>query len=267
MMGDSAASTSMMTGGSDQAPHELRLANITKSYGGVRALKPTSTTFRQGLTGVVGDNGAGKSTLMKILSGVISPDDGEVWLNDRKLELTSPIAARKAGLESLYQELALADTLDVAGNIFLGREMTRNILGIRVLKQREMAASARETLKQVQINIPDVTTMVRSLSGGQRQAVALARAVYFNAPVVLLDEPTAALGPRETAAVNAIIDRMIERGKLVIMITHNIPQIITMANRVIVMRAGSIVWEVDPRETSEEELLSYMVGTRTVANA
>ena len=265
-MVDSADRAAVMASANGQVVHELRLAHIAKSYGGIRALKPTTTTFRQGLTGIVGDNGAGKSTLMKILSGVIAPDEGEVWLNERKLELTSPIAARKAGVESLYQELALADTLDVAGNIFLGRELTSSILGLRVLKHREMAAAARETLKQVKINIPDVTTMVRSLSGGQRQAVALARAVHFNAPVVLLDEPTAALGPRETAAVNQIIERMVEVGKLVIMVTHNIPQIIAMANRIIVMRAGAIVWEVDPRTTSDEELLSYMVGTRTVTN-
>jgi simple sugar transport system ATP-binding protein len=257
-------------GGADGANggsvRELRLDNVTKSYGGVHALKPTSTTFSQGLTGIVGDNGAGKSTLMKILSGVLSPDTGAIWLNERKVVFSSPIAAKRAGVESLYQELALADTLDVTGNIFLGREITRNVLGIRTLKHREMAAAARVTLKQVQINIPDVTSMVRSLSGGQRQAVAMARAVHFNAPVVLLDEPTAALGPRETASVNAIIDRLVEQGKLVIMVTHNIPQIMARATRIVVMRAGRIVWEVDPRQTSEEELMSYMVGTKTVAN-
>jgi D-xylose transport system ATP-binding protein len=246
--------------------NELRLENVAKSYGGVRALKPITTTFSRGLTGIVGDNGAGKSTLMKILSGVITPDAGSMWLNDRKVAFTSPIAAKRAGVESLYQELALAETLDVTGNIFLGRELTKNFFGLRVLKHREMAASARVTLKQVRINIPDVTSMVRSLSGGQRQAVALARAIHFNAPVVLLDEPTAALGPRETASVSTIIEHLVEQGKLVIMVTHNIPQVITMATRIIVMRAGSIVWEVDPRQTSEEELMSYMVGTRTTKN-
>jgi simple sugar transport system ATP-binding protein len=249
-----------------EAVRELRLENVAKSYGGVHALKPTTTTFSQGLTGIVGDNGAGKSTLMKILSGVLTPDVGAIWLNDNRVSFSSPIAAKRAGVESLYQELALAETLDVTGNIFLGREITRNIMGIRVLKHREMAAAARMTLKQVQINIPDVTSMVRSLSGGQRQAVAMARAVHFNAPIILLDEPTAALGPRETASVNTIIDHLVEQGKLVIMVTHNIPQILARATRIIVMRAGRIVWEVDPRQTSEEELMSYMVGTRTVTN-
>lgn len=249
-----------------QDTYQLRLENVAKSYGGVRALKPTTTTFFHGLTGIVGDNGAGKSTLMKILSGVITPDGGTIWLNGKKVTFHSPIAAKREGVESLYQELALAETLDVTGNIFLGRELTKSFLGLRVLRHREMAASARGTLKLVRINIPDVTSMVRSLSGGQRQAVTLARAIHFNAPVVLLDEPTAALGPRETASVNAIIEHLVEQGKLVIMVTHNIPQIITMATRIIVMRAGSIVWEVDPHQTSEEELMSYMVGTRTLAN-
>jgi simple sugar transport system ATP-binding protein len=252
--------------GGPQTIRQLRLESIAKSYGGVHALKPTTTTFGQGLTGIVGDNGAGKSTLMKILSGVLTPDVGTIWLNDRKVTFSSPIAAKRAGVESLYQELALAETLDVTGNIFLGRELTRSLLGIRVLKHREMATAARVTLKQVHINIPDVSSMVRSLSGGQRQAVALARAVHFNAPIVLLDEPTAALGPRETASVNTIIDHMVDQGKLVIMVTHNIPQIMARATRLIVMRAGRIVWEVNPRQTSEEELMSYMVGTRTVTN-
>ena len=139
-------------------------------------------TFRQGLTGIVGDNGAGKSTLMKILSGVIAPDEGDIWLNDKKVQFSSPIAAKRAGVESLYQELALADTLDVTSNIFLGREITRSLLGVRILKHRDMAASARVTLQQVQINIPDVTAMVRSLSGGQRQAVAVPLGDPFQRP-------------------------------------------------------------------------------------
>jgi ABC-type sugar transport system ATPase subunit len=242
---------------------ELRLEGLSKSYGGVHALQDVSTSFRAGLTGVVGDNGAGKSTLMKIVSGVESPDAGSVVLSGRELHLTSPAAARRAGIESLYQDLALADTLDVAKNIFLGRELTRSVLGVRLLRHRAMAREARETLAHVAIRIPDVTVMVRALSGGQRQAVALARAVRFDAPVVLLDEPTAALGPRETAAVLTIIDQLVARGKLVIMVTHDIPAIVERADHIVVMRAGRIVWEVDPHLTSQEELLAYMVGTRT----
>ena len=241
----------------------LRLEDLQKSYGGVRALRSISTTFQPGLTGIVGDNGAGKSTLMKIISGVARPDAGRIWLGSEELHLTSPSAARHAGVESLYQDLALADTLDVTKNIFLGRELTRSFAGLKVLRHRAMAKEATETLAQVQIRIPDVSITVRSLSGGQRQAVALARAVRFGAPVILLDEPTAALGPRETAAVLEIIQRLVAAGKLVVVVTHDIPAIVGMADHIVVMRAGRIVWEVNPRETSQEELLAYMVGTRT----
>jgi ABC-type sugar transport system ATPase subunit len=241
----------------------LRLEDLQKSYGGVRALQGISTTFQPGLTGIVGDNGAGKSTLMKIISGVARPDAGKIWLGSEELHLTSPSAARQAGVESLYQDLALADTLDVTKNIFLGRELTRSIAGLKLLRHRAMAREATETLAHVQIRIPDVGITVRSLSGGQRQAVALARAVRFGAPVILLDEPTAALGPRETAAVLEIIRRLVAAGKLVVVVTHDIPAIVGMADHIVVMRAGRIVWEVDPRQTSQEELLAYMVGTRT----
>ena len=242
---------------------ELRLEGVSKSYGGVKALQGLSTTFRAGLTGIVGDNGAGKSTLLKILSGVTTPDIGEIVLNEREVHLTSPIVARNEGIESLYQDLALADTLDITANIFMGRELTRSFGGVKVLRHKAMARAARETLEQVHIRIPDVAATVRSLSGGQRQAVALARAVRFNAPVVLLDEPTAALGPRETAAVLEIIKKLVDTGRLVIVVTHDIPAIVGMADHIIVMRAGKIVREVDPHMTTQEELLAYMVGTRT----
>lgn len=241
----------------------LRLENIVKSYGGVRALQGITTTFHAGLTGIIGDNGAGKSTLMKILSGVTQPDSGSLTLGGRKLDLTSPVEARLSGIESLYQDLALADTLDITSNIFLGRELTRRFAGLRVLNDKLMAREARETLSKVNIRIPDVAAPVRALSGGQRQAVALARAVRFNAPVVLLDEPTAALGPRETAAVNDIIRRLVDTGKMVIIVTHDIPAIVKMASHLVVMRAGRIVWEVDPKLTTQEELLAYMVGSRS----
>ncbi|WP_138445409.1 ATP-binding cassette domain-containing protein [Sinomonas susongensis] len=254
---------SQPAGNSGAAPTELRLEGVSKSYGGVRALQEINTTFRSGLTGIIGDNGAGKSTMMKILSGVTRPDTGTITLGEKALHLTSPVDARLSGIESLYQDLALADTLDITSNIFLGREMTRSFAGLRVLQDRAMAKAARETLSQVNIRIPDVAVPVRALSGGQRQAVALARAVRFNAPVVLLDEPTAALGPRETAAVNDIIGRLVDSGRMVIIVTHDIPAIVGMADHLIVMRAGRIVREVDPRQTNQEELLAYMVGSRT----
>jgi ABC-type sugar transport system ATPase subunit len=251
-----------LTPARDQGVDRLEVKDLSKSYAGVRALDRVSTVFRQGLNGIVGDNGAGKSTLMKIISGDVQPDAGQVILNGKGLQLRSTADARKAGIESLYQDLALADTLDVAGNVFLGREITRNVFGLRLLDKRAMVRAARQTVSGINIQIPDVTRMVRTLSGGQRQGVALARAIYFNAPVILLDEPTAALGPRETAAVLEVVGQLRRRGKLIIMVSHNIPQILDMADHLIVMRSGRIVREVDPRTTSQEDLLGFMVGSR-----
>jgi ABC-type sugar transport system ATPase subunit len=251
-----------LTPARDQGVDRLEVKDLSKSYAGVRALDRVSTVFRQGLNGIVGDNGAGKSTLMKIISGDVQPDAGQVILNGKELQLRSTADARKAGIESLYQDLALADTLDVAGNVFLGREITRNVFGLRLLDKRAMVRAARQTVSGINIQIPDVTRMVRTLSGGQRQGVALARAIYFNAPVILLDEPTAALGPRETAAVLEVVGQLRRRGKLIIMVSHNIPQILDMADHLIVMRSGRIVREVDPRTTSQEDLLGFMVGSR-----
>jgi len=246
-------------------PGELRLEGLVKAYGHVVALRGVSLLFRPGLTGIVGDNGAGKSTLLKILSGVETPDAGTIQLNGRPIALSTPAAARRAGIESLYQDLALADTLDVGGNIFLGRELTKSVLGLRVLKRRLMVTQARETISRLNIDIPDVRVAVRTLSGGQRQAVALARAVHFNAPVILMDEPTAALGPRETAAVVEIVRQLVGAGKLVIMVTHDIPRIVQLAHRIVVMRAGRVAFEVAASQTSPDELLAFMVGSKVAA--
>jgi ABC-type sugar transport system ATPase subunit len=244
----------------------LRAENLFKSYGGVHALDHISLTAYEGLTGIVGDNGAGKSTLMKILSGVTAPDGGNIVLNGKTVRITSPVEARKLGIESLYQDLALADTLSVTSNIFLGRELLKHYWFIKTLDDKAMFAAAQETLAQIKIHIPDAHATVRALSGGQRQAVALARALHFSASVLLLDEPTAALGPKETAAFNEIIMGLVGQVKAIIMVTHNIPQIMAMADRIIVMRGGRIAAVMNPRETNQEELLAFMVGSKEVNN-
>lgn len=238
----------------------LELYKVRKSYGGVRALQDLSTVFGDGLTGIVGDNGAGKSTLMKIISGDIRPDSGSIMLDGRQLSLPSPAAARKEGIEALYQDLALADTLGISENVFLGRELMRRQFGLRILDRRRMLAATRETLDKVRIRIPDPLASVRSLSGGQRQAVAMARAVYFDAKVLLLDEPTAALGPKETNAVIEVVSALIEAGKLIIMVTHSIPQVLRLAQNILVMRAGSVVGSFNTEEVTEEILVHFMVG-------
>ena len=240
----------------------LSVRNVRKSYAGVMALRDVSMDFGSGLTAIVGDNGAGKSTLMKILSGVTSADAGTIMLDGNPVVLHSPTQARRLGIESLYQDLALADTLDVASNVFLGRELTYRRLGLlRTLNNRAMAHAAEETLRMVGIRVPSVKAPVRQLSGGQRQAVALARAMYFSAQVILLDEPTAALGPRETAAFTAIVAGFVARGATVIMVTHNLPQVIDTAERIVVMRAGSVVATFDRGEVTEEALVGLMVGS------
>ncbi|MGC1289384.1 MAG: ATP-binding cassette domain-containing protein [Streptosporangiaceae bacterium] len=239
----------------------LSVKNIKKSYAGVAALRGVDIDLDVGLTAIVGDNGAGKSTLMKILSGVVRPDDGEIVIDGSPVTLDSPTRARSLGIESLYQDLALADTLDVASNVFLGRELVKRWLLIHTLDDKAMRRAAAETLKAVGIGIPDVKLPVRQLSGGQRQAVALARAMYFSAQVILLDEPTAALGPKETAAFTRVVREFVERRTTVCMVTHNLPQVMELADRIVVMRAGRVVATMNVSDVTEEQLLGLMVGS------
>jgi simple sugar transport system ATP-binding protein len=239
----------------------LSVKNIKKSYAGVAALRGVDIDLDVGLTAIVGDNGAGKSTLMKILSGVVRPDDGEIVIDGSPVTLDSPTRARSLGIESLYQDLALADTLDVASNVFLGRELVKRRLLIHTLDDKAMRRAAAETLKAVGIGIPDVKLPVRQLSGGQRQAVALARAMYFSAQVILLDEPTAALGPKETAAFTRVVREFVERRTTVCMVTHNLPQVMELADRIVVMRAGRVVATMNVSDVTEEQLLGLMVGS------
>jgi ABC-type sugar transport system ATPase subunit len=220
-----------------------------------------SVEFWPGLTGIVGDNGAGKSTLLKIFSGFEMPDEGEVLLDGHPVTFHTARAAREVGIESLYQNLALVDTLTVADNVFLGRELERRILGVRLVDRRAMRKDADEALKLLRINMPPSRVGVKQLSGGQRQAVALARAMYFRARVVLLDEPTASLGPRETAAFLRIIRDTADHGETVVVVGHNLPQMLELADHLLVMRAGRIVAAVNPKGTSLRELTDFMVGS------
>lgn len=248
--------------GDHPVDQKFAVAHITKSYAGVQALQDVNIEFALGLTAIVGDNGAGKSTLMKILSGVVHLDHGTIFLNGQPVNISNPVEARKIGIESLYQDLALADTLNVIENMFLGREMVKSRFGVKMLDERAMAKATDETISRVKIRLPNPKTAVRYLSGGQRQAVALARALYFKAQVLLLDEPTAALGPKETAAFNSVIKELVDSGTRVVMVTHNIPQVIEMADSIVVMRAGGVVAKINPQETTEQQLLALMVGSQ-----
>ncbi len=239
----------------------LAARRLSKLYGHVAALDDVSIDFRPGLNGIIGDNGAGKSTLLKILSGVELPDEGAVFVDGRPTLLVSTRAARAAGIESLYQDLALVDTMSIADNIFLGRERIRRVLGVPIVDRRRMRNEADAALREVRIRMPSARVGVRQLSGGQRQAVAITRAMLFGARVVLLDEPTAALGPRETAAALRIVRDMADRGETVVMVGHNLPQMLELADALIVMRAGRVVASVDPAHTTLRDLTDFMVGS------
>jgi ABC-type sugar transport system ATPase subunit len=244
-----------------RAAPRLAAAGLSKWYGHVAALNDVSVEFMPGLTGIVGDNGAGKSTLLKIFSGVEVADEGTVLVDGQPQVLNSARAARAAGIESLYQDLALVETMAIAQNIFLGRELTHRVLGLRVVERRRMREEADEALKLVRINMPPSRVGVKQLSGGQRQAVAIARAMHFGARVVLLDEPTAALGPRETAGAMGIIRDMADHGETVVMVGHNLPQMLELADHLLVMRGGKVVATLTPQDTSLRELTDFMVGS------
>jgi fructose transport system ATP-binding protein len=239
----------------------LAARHLSKSYGHVAALRDVSVEFWPGLTGIVGDNGAGKSTLLKIFSGFEVPDEGELLVDGHPVAFHTARPARAAGIESLYQTLALVDTLSIADNLFLGRELERRILGVRVIDRRAMRKDADDALKLLRINMPTSRVGVKQLSGGQRQAVALARAMYFGARVVLLDEPTASLGPRETAAFLRIIRDTADHGETVVVVGHNLPQMLELADHLLVMRAGRVVAAFSPKDTSLRELTEFMVGS------
>jgi simple sugar transport system ATP-binding protein len=213
------------------------------------------------VVGLLGDNGAGKSTLIKILSGALAPDDGEVRIDDVPADLRTPADARLIGIETIYQDLALADNLSIAGNIFLGLEISRRWMGVlRRLDRRKMALEAARALEALDVRVRDIGVNVDALSGGQRQGVALARALYWNARIVIMDEPTGALGVPQQQKVLEVVRTLRERGVGVVFIAHNLPQVLSVADRVVVLRRGELVAEVAADSVSEHEIVSLMVG-------
>ncbi len=239
----------------------LEAKDIAKRYGGVQALAGASIAIHRGeVHALVGDNAAGKSTLIKILSGAVQKDAGTIVLDGTEVELDSPRAAKAAGMETVYQDLALADNLDVASNIFLGRELTlKKPLGM-FLDIKTMEAEARRLLGRLKINIPSIRQKVRSMSGGQRQTIAIARSVYFNAKIVILDEPTAALGVEETRKVYDLVREMREQGLAVLMISHNMNHVFEHCDRITVMKTGRVVGTRRTSQTTREEILRMIVS-------
>jgi ABC-type sugar transport system ATPase subunit len=241
----------------------LSIRRLTKRFGGLVAVREVSWDVARGeVVALLGDNGAGKSTLIKCITGVYHADEGEIDFEGNPAQFTRPIDARNHGIETIYQDLALANNLDVSANIFLGREVKLRYLGglIRTLDDGHMLRESGQALRSLEIHFPSLTQPIESLSGGQRQAVAIARAVYWDAKLVIMDEPTNNLGVPEQQRVLELIRRLRDRGVSVILITHTLPDVFAVTDRLMVMHRGRKVTEKRTIETSTPELVQYMVG-------
>ncbi len=240
----------------------LRATDICKRFGAVTALDRVPMEIYPGeIAGLVGDNGAGKSTLIKIISAVYRADSGHIEFDGTPAHFTSTAEARAAGIETVYQDLALAGNMSVWANIFLGRERTT---GPGLLDKRGMAREARAMLERLDINVPPINSPVASLSGGQRQAIAIARAAAWGSKVIIMDEPTAALGVVETAAVEEVIRGLRDQGFGVLVISHNLDQVFRLSDRVWVLRRGMFVGSRETRQTNPQEIVSMITGLSTV---
>jgi fructose transport system ATP-binding protein len=242
----------------------LEARNIVKRYGHVTALDGANLELRAGeVLAVIGDNGAGKSTMVKVLCGAVVPDQGEVLLDGVPVHFQSPLDPRKRGIETVYQDLAVAPALDIATNLFLGREIRcRGILGswFRLLDKRRMKIEAQKEMAELKFRLPSIDSAVEDLSGGQRQGVAVARAAIFARRLVIMDEPTAALGVRESGEVLNLIRTIRDRGLPVLLISHNMPHVFELADRIHIMRLGRRVALTTPREHSMGEVVAIMTG-------
>ena len=242
----------------------MQARGLTKRYGHVVAIQDADFDLVKGeILAVVGDNGAGKSTLIKTLSGATIPDAGEIYLEGRSVQFSNPLAARLAGIETVYQELAVATQLDIAQNMFLGREIRKpGPLGVafRQLDKRRMRSQAAEHMQTLGIRVQSIRQTVETLSGGQRQAVAVARAAAWGRKVVILDEPTAALGVRETKQVLELIRRVRDHGLSVVLISHSMPEVFEIADRIHIHRLGRRAVVVSPRTTEMSEVVAVMTG-------
>lgn len=240
----------------------IEMQDIRKSFGAVDVLRGVDLTVRTGeVIGLVGDNGAGKSTLMKVLSGAVRPDHGQLHIDGKEASIASPGDARDIGIEMVYQDLALCNDLDVAANLFLGREYFSRVT--RKLDAQRMHQEAQKHLSNFKITIPNTRQEVANLSGGQRQAVALARAATFNPKVLVLDEPTAALAAAEVALILKLIKNISATGVSVILITHRLQDLYEVADKFVVLFEGQITKELEPADTSIEKLIESMMGGDT----
>jgi len=243
----------------------LKTEGLTKRYGGVHALEEADFELRDGEhVAVVGDNGAGKSTFVRQVTGVEQPTAGKIYFDGEPVEFKTPIEARNHGIETVFQNLALADDLDVPSNLFLGREETYFNLGpFSFLNEKKMLNHAQEVLRQTGVKIPNLKNKIRNMSGGQRQCVAISRSASFASKLIIMDEPTAALGVQETAQVENIIRGLKQRGIPLILISHNLRQVFDLVDRIWVFRRGKIVGAVDRDKTDGNEIVSLITGVKS----
>lgn len=243
----------------------LETRDLTKYYGGVHALEGVNFVLRKGEhVAIMGDNGAGKSTFVRQITGVEQPTRGEIRFCGRTVNFSGPLEAREAGIETVFQTLALADHLDVADNLFLGREKLRFRLGpFSILDYRAMREATLRALEKTGVKIPNIHNTIERMSGGQRQCVAIARTATFHSKLTIMDEPTAALGVQETAQVEKIIRNLKEQGEPLILISHNMRQVFDLVDRIVVFRRGRICANLRKEETDPQEVVAYITGAKT----
>lgn len=235
----------------------LRLENVSKRFGKILALNDINLTFRESqVSGLVGDNGAGKSTLIKIISGYHMADTGTLYWKGQKVNISMPKHARNLGIETVYQEQALAPDLNIARNVFMGREPSK---AIGFLEEKKMEEESMEAMKSLGLRIKSPDQLVKKLSGGQRQGVAIARALHFEAKLVILDEPTIALSVKEVQEVLEFVNSLREKGISVIFIAHNLHHVFSVADRIVVMSQGEILSDVETKDTTVDDLSNLIV--------
>ncbi|MBS3736117.1 MAG: ATP-binding cassette domain-containing protein [Candidatus Bipolaricaulota bacterium] len=258
---------SQKTNGGEEPPL-VRMEGITKRFGGLTALNDVALDVDYSeVVGLVGDNGAGKSTLINILAGALDQTQGDIYYKGRKVEIKAPEDAKELGIETVYQDLALADNIDVAGNLFLGRELSKYTLGpLNFLAKRKMSDKAQEILDVLNINFDSMNAKVKNLSGGQRQAIAVARSIYSDPDLVILDEPTAALAVEESERVLELITDLKDQGIAVIFISHTLQEVFKVADRIVILNQGNKVGDLQPNETDMDKVVKLMIGGRYQTN-
>jgi fructose transport system ATP-binding protein len=245
----------------------LETRDLTKHYGGVHALEGANFILRKGEhVAIMGDNGAGKSTFVRQITGVEQPTRGDLIFYGETVHFAGPLEARKAGIETVFQTLALADDLDVPDNLFLGREMIKFNLGpFSILDYKGMREATMRGLQKTAVKIPNLRNTIRNMSGGQRQCVAIARTATFHSRLTIMDEPTAALGVQETAQVENIIRTLKQAGEPLILISHNMRQVMDLCDRIVVFRRGRICANLNKAETDGQDVVAYITGAKTQA--